>query len=92
MSKNIEAKSPETCAFSVKFKDFIVEKSLFCSGDNLEINGLKYCGGDLSDGEGIFFHASDPLNVDFFTDGQGNTRGFYMEVRELEDCDTIGKI
>ena len=64
---------------------------MFCSGDNLEINGLKYCGGDLSDGEEIFFHASDFLNVEFFTDGQGNTRGFYMEVREIDDCNPIGK-
>ena len=75
----------------MRFKDFIVEKSLFCSGDNLEINGLKYCGGDLSDGEEIFFHAFNPLNVDFFTDGQGNTRGFYMEIREINDCIDIGK-
>ena len=79
----LEPKSARTCAFSVYFKDFVIENSPSCSNDVLEINEKQFCG---QHSEEEFYFPNKPLEFYFNSNDAVTSRGFYLEVRELENC------
>ena len=79
----LEPKSSRTCAFSIYFKDFVIENSPSCSNDVLEINEKQFCG---QHSEEEFYFPNQPLEIYFSSNYAVTSRGFYLEVRELDNC------